>query len=128
MFKYKALVPKAAGSGHFGDTLPPMFVVGTNVAFTQTYISIGVFDNEEEAINLLKYLKTKTCRALLYVLKVTQDNLPGVWRYIPKQDFSSASEIDWSQSVADIDRQLYRKYNFTEEEITFIETQVKEMT
>lgn len=34
---------------------------------------------------------------------------------------------DWSVSVADIDRQLYRKYNLSEEEIHFIETHVKEM-
>ncbi len=126
--KYKVLVPKAAGSGQFGDALPPMIVVSPYVAFTQTYISIGTFDSEEEANNLHKYLKTKFCRALLHVLKVTQDNLPSVWKYIPKQDFSSNSEIDWSKSVAQIDQQLYRKYGLTDEEIAFIETHVKEMT
>ena len=128
LFKYKVLVPKAAGSGQFGDSLPPMFVVEPNVAFTQTYISIGVFDNEEEATNLLKYLKTKICRSLLYVLKVTQDNLPAVWRYIPKQDFTQSSDIDWTQSIQEIDRQLYAKYGLDENEIQFIETHVKEMT
>lgn len=127
LFKYKILVPKAAGSGHFGDALPPMFVVGPNVAFTQTYISIGIFDNEGEANHLLKYLKTKICRSLLYVLKVTQDNLPAVWRYIPKQDFTSSSDIDWTKSVPEIDQQLYAKYGLDEREIQFIETHVKEM-
>ena len=105
-----------------------MFVVGPNVAFTQTYISIGTFDNEVEAINLLKYLKTKTCRALLYVLKVTQDNLPAVWRYIPKQNFTPTSDIDWSQPIPAIDRQLFRKYGLSDGEIAFIESHVKEMT
>ena len=127
LFSYKVLVPKAAGSGQFGDTLPPMFVVGPNDAFTQTYLSIGIFDNEKEANNLHKYLKTKLCRALLYVLKVTQDNLPSVWKCIPKQDFTSASDIDWSQSIPDIDRQLYAKYGLDENEIAFIESHVKEM-
>lgn len=127
LFSYKVLVPKAAGSGQFGDALPPMFVVGPNDAFTQTYLSIGVFDNEKEANNLHKYLKTKLCRALLYVLKVTQDNLPSVWKCIPKQDFTSASDIDWSQSIPDIDRQLYAKYGLDENEIAFIESHVKEM-
>lgn len=44
------------------------------------------------------------------------------------QDFTDSSDIDWSQSIAQIDQQLYRKYGLTDEEITFIETHVKEMT
>jgi len=127
LFKYKVLVPKATGSGKFGDSLPELIIVKPREAFTQTYISIGTFDTEEEAINLSKYLKTKFCRSLLYVLKVTQDNLPAVWRFIPKQDFTPASDIDWSQSVSDIDRQLYAKYGLDEKEIEFIETHVKAM-
>lgn len=127
LHKYKVLIPKATGSGKFGDTFSEMIVARPEVAFTQTYISIGTFDNESEAVNLLKYLKTKFCRSLLFVLKVTQDNLPSVWRYIPKQNFNDHSDIDWSQSIADIDRQLYRKYDLTKDEIDFIETHVKEM-
>ena len=37
------------------------------------------------------------------------------------------SDIDWSKSVAEIDQQLYRKYDLTADEIEFIETHVKEM-
>ena len=125
--KYKVLVPKAIGSGKLDDVFPPIFIAKPDEAFTQTYISIGTFDRESEAICLEKYLKTKFCRSLLYVLKVTQDNLPATWRCIPKQDFTSSSDINWSASVAEIDRQLYKKYNLSEEEIAFIETKVKEM-
>lgn len=64
---------------------------------------------------------------LLGVLKVTQDNDRGVWKYVPLQDFTSMSDIDWSQSISDIDKQLYAKYGLDEEEINFIETHVKEM-
>ena len=128
LFKYKVLVPKAAGSGKFGDSFPEMIVVQPKVAFTQTYISIGTFNSEIEAINLSKYIKTKFCRALLYVLKVTQDNLPGAWRFIPKQDFTPASGIDWSKSIPEIDQQLYTKYGLDAAEIEFIETHVKEMS
>ena len=104
-----------------------MIIVQPNAAFTQTYISIGMFDEKVEAINLSKYLKTKFCRALLSILKVTQDNLPAVWRYIPKQDFTPNSDIDWSKSVHEIDLQLYRKYSLDDKEIDFIESHVKEM-
>lgn len=128
LFKHKVLVPKATGSGKFGDSLPDLILLKPREAFTQTYISIGTFDTEIEAINLSKYLKTKFCRALLYVLKVTQDNLPAVWRFIPKQDFTANSDIDWSVPIKAIDQQLYKKYGLSDEEISFIETHVKEMS
>ncbi len=127
LYKYKVLVPKATGSGKFGDTFAELTVVQPNVAFTQTFISIGTFDTEIEAENLVKYLKTRFCRILLSVLKVTQDNLPGVWRYVPVQNFTDASDIDWTGSVHEIDLQLYAKYGLDENETRFIESHVKEM-
>ena len=74
-----------------------------------------------------KYLKTKFARALLGVLKATQNGSKPVFKMIPLQDFTPSSDIDWSASIAEIDRQLYRKYNLSEEEIAFIENHVKEM-
>ena len=127
LFKFKVLVPKATGSGMFGDALSELMIAQPEVAFTQTFISIGAFDSEKEAINLSRYLKTKFCRTLLYVLKITQDNLPAVWRYVPKQVFTDISDIDWSTPIPEIDQQLYKKYGLTQEEIDFIETNVKEM-
>ena len=46
---------------------------------------------------------------------------------VPLQDFTSSSDIDWTQSVADIDRQLYRKYGLSDEEVAFIEKMIKPM-
>lgn len=76
----------------------------------------------------MKYVKTKFARILLGVLKITQDNKKGVWKYVPLQDFTSASDIDWSKSIPEIDQQLYRKYGLDQSEIDFIESHVKEMT
>ena len=45
----------------------------------------------------------------------------------PLQDFTSASDIDWTKTVPEIDRQLYKKYGLNETEIAFIESHVKEM-
>lgn len=64
---------------------------------------------------------------MLGTLKITQDNNRNTWKMIPMQDFSSSSDIDWSTSIANIDKQLYKKYNLSDEEINFIETKVKEM-
>jgi type II restriction enzyme len=54
-------------------------------------------------------------------------NNKDVWAYVPIQNFTSSSDIDWSKSIAEIDQQLYRKYGLSDEEIEFIETHVKEM-
>lgn len=64
---------------------------------------------------------------MLGVLKVTQHNPKSTWKYVPLQDFTANSDIDWTKSIPEIDQQLYKKYNLYPEEIDFIETHVKEM-
>ena len=124
---YKVFVPAANGSGALGEVLSTPVIGLPVIGHTQTFISLGVFETKEEAQALMKYIKTKFARAMLGVLKVTQHNDRGVWRLIPLQDFTPQSDIDWTQSVADIDRQLYKKYGLSPEEIDFIESHVKEM-
>ena len=62
---------------------------------------------------------------MLGVLKVTQHNPAKVWKYVPLQDFTEASDIDWAKSVPEIDQQLYNKYGLDPAEIAFIEAHVK---
>lgn len=76
----------------------------------------------------MKYAKSKFARVMLGTLKVTQDNKKPVWKYVPLQDFTPASDIDWSKSIPEIDQQLYAKYGLDEKEIEFIESHVKEMS
>ena len=64
---------------------------------------------------------------MLGILKITQDNPIETWRLVPLQDFTTKSDIDWSQSIPEIDKQLYKKYNLSPEEISFIESKVREM-
>lgn len=64
---------------------------------------------------------------MLSILKVDQHNERDTWAKVPLQDFTDKSDIDWSVSIANIDKQLYKKYGFSEEEIAFIENNVKEM-
>ena len=127
LFKNKVLIAQAGGGGNFGDALAEPIVAIPNEGFTQTFFSMGAYDNIIEAENLSKYIKTKFCRALLSVLKVTQHHSPAKWKYVPLQDFTSASDINWSKSIPEIDQQLYAKYGLDETEIEFIETNVKEM-
>ena len=65
---------------------------------------------------------------MLGTLKVTQNNkTKNVWYNVPLQDFTTNSDIDWSQSIENIDQQLYKKYNLSQDEIDFIESKVRAM-
>lgn len=125
--KYKIILPKANGSGAIGEVLSTPVIGYPVIGYTETFISVGEFNSLEEAEACLKYIKSKFLRTMLGVLKITQDNTKAVWHYIPLQDFTVNSDIDWTQSVADIDHQLYQKYDLSPEEIAFIETHVREM-
>lgn len=125
--KYKILIPKANGVGSFGEVLSMPVIFGPGIGSTETFVGIGCFNTKEEADSCFQYLKTKFFRSMLGILKTTQDITPEKFKYIPLQDFTSDSDIDWSTSIANIDKQLYKKYGFSQEEIDFIETHVKEM-
>jgi hypothetical protein len=125
--KFKVLLPKSNGTGQLGEALSSPVVAKPNTGYTQSFIGIGNFESEEKAIACQKYLYTKFLRALLGILKVTQDNSKNVWQFVPKQDFSVKSDINWSKSIPEIDQQLYVKYGLTEEEISFIESMIKPM-
>lgn len=122
IYKYKVILPKSNGSGAIGEVLSTPII-----GYTQSFISIGCFETEKEASAALKYVKSKFMRTMLGVLKVTQDNNTEVWKFVPLQDFTSSSDIDWSQSISDIDRQLYSKYGLSADEIAFIEKMIKPM-
>lgn len=125
--KYKVFVPESNGSGGIGEVLSTPLIGEPLIGGTQTFLSIGAFDSRSEAEACLKYIKTKFARTMLGILKATQHNPKDTWRLVPLQDFTAGSDIDWSQSVAEIDRQLYKKYALTPDEIAFIEEKVSPM-
>ena len=130
--KWKVFLPKANGaSGMLGDEPARMIskpVIGKpfDIA-TDTFICVGAFNDETSANALYKYMNGKFARVLLGILKVTQDNTADKWKYVPLQDFSNNSDIDWSKTIHEIDKQLYAKYNLDESEIAFIESMIKPM-
>lgn len=72
---------------------------------------------------VLKNSKTKLLHYTSGILKASQN----VHQFVSLQDFTENSDIDWSKSVAEIDQQLYKKYNLSDEEIAFIESMIKPM-
>lgn len=131
--KWKVFVPKANGASGMLQADDSARIISTPLigepycGHTQTYVSVGKFDTRIEAENAMKYIKTKFARIMLGVLKVTQDNPAPKWKYVPLQDFTPNSDIDWTKSIPEIDQKLYAKYGLSQDEIDFIEEKVRAM-
>ena len=130
---FKIIISKADGAaGKIGNPIPARLLgkveIGEPlVAYTDTFIGIGTFGSMSEAEACQKYIMSKFARTMLGTIKVTQDNSRDLWANVPLQDFTSSSDIDWSQSVSAIDQQLYKKYGLTADEVQFIEKMIKPM-
>jgi hypothetical protein len=90
-------------------------------------ITIGKFDTLLEGANLAKYLKTKFLRFMVSILKISQNVTQIVYEFVPLQDFTDESDIDWNKTIKEIDMQLYKKYDLDQQEIEYIEDKIKEM-
>ncbi len=124
--KHKVFVPEVGGSGNDSKILGDPEYAAPNSVCTQSYL-YAPFGSEIEAKNFIKYLRSKFLRVLVSAIKITQHATSRVYRYVPMQDFSENSDIDWSKSVAEIDQQLYAKYKLSDKEISFIESMIKPM-
>ena len=123
--KYKLLFTTSYSTD---STVPPKTILAfPKIVCTETFLVIGPFDTEEEMNNCDKYIHTKFFRLYLYFGKGTMQVSQEVFRFVPLQDFTAQSDIDWRQPVSAIDSQLYRKYALTEAEITFVERTIKPM-
>jgi site-specific DNA-methyltransferase (adenine-specific) len=85
-------------------------------ACTETYLVAGVFDTETEAKNYGAYLRTRFVRFLVSLRKSTQDAPKHVYAFIPDLPLGK----EWT------DAELYIRYQLTENEIAFIESQIAE--
>lgn len=131
---HKVYISKAFNGG---DSFPHQiigrpFYGEPNSVCSQTYLVIGY--NPQKALlskieckNIIKYIQTCFFRFLVFIKKKTQDNPSSVFSFVPIQDFTADSDIDWSKSIPEIDTQLYAKYGLTAEEIDFIESMIKPM-
>ncbi|MFI3296252.1 MAG: Eco57I restriction-modification methylase domain-containing protein [bacterium] len=125
--KYKILVPKAWGVGDMANDWLKPFIIAPNSCCTETYLVVGSYDNENTANNVIKYTQTRFFHFMLFLKKITQNTMQEAYKFVPLQDFSQTSDIDWCKSIKEIDQQLYKKYNLNPDEIAFIESTIKPM-
>lgn len=113
--KYKLFFSKAYMTT---STIPPEIIVGRlSEICTETFLKIGDFEKEIEALNCLSYIKTKFFRALLFYNRHSLNISKDSFEFVPLQDFSEP----WT------DEKLYKKYGLTPDEIAFIESMIRPM-
>ena len=130
---YKVFTSKGnGGAGLLTDGKPvaiigKAFIANPGMACTDSLIPFGKFLTRTEAENLQKYMSSKFLRFCVGILKVSQNLYQNVYAFVPMQDFTENSDIDWNKCIEEIDSQLYDKYHLSDEEISFIESMIKPM-
>lgn len=135
IYKYKVMLNRAdsghpqeeVASGKQANVICKGQVMKPGEVCTETWLSIGSFENESEATNLNYYLSTKFVRFMMLQGLSSIMVTDTMFKFVPLQDFTSHSDINWSEPVSSIDQQLYSKYNLTADEIAFIEKTIKPM-
>lgn len=117
--KYKVLLSRSYNGGYnFPHQIinKPVIAKRGSVC-TETYIILGLFDKQQHAENLASFVRTKFFRFMVSMRKVSQDNPVDRFKFVPKIDFT----VPWNDST------LYKRYNISIEEQSFVDTIVKEM-
>jgi site-specific DNA-methyltransferase (adenine-specific) len=91
--------------------LPPGMVC------TETYLVIGAYTTEQQALNLLAYMKTRLFRFLMSLFMYSHSITRDTFAFIPILDMTQL----WT------DNKLYKRYGITQEEIAFIESKIRPM-
>ncbi len=113
--------------GTFRVLTKTLKVMNPGEVCTHSYIFIGPLDSKESADNVVIYLRTKFARFLILQTLMSIHISRASFVFLPLQKFNANTDINWSKSVEEVNRQLYKKYGLSDEEIEFIESHVKEM-
>lgn len=90
-------------------------IIGPGQINTETYLDIGVFKTEAEALHFDKFLKSKLPRFLLRQAISSLNVTRECFRFVPYVDFTE----EWD------DQRLYKMYGLTEEEIQLVEATIR---
>lgn len=127
---WKVYMPYVNNIGtELNDDNQNTFIGEPNSVCTETFLVAGaeLNLNKYECIALSKYLRSKFARFLHSLAKTSHHATVKTYQFVPLQDFSDKSDIDWSKSIAEIDQQLYAKYKFSKDEIDYVESKIKPM-
>ena len=130
--KVKVFIPGAAGSGRDSKVLGKPELAPSHSVCSQSYLYVEFGDGKNpehktKAQNFIKYLHTKFVRVLVSAVKISQACPNRCYQFVPIQDFSSKSEIDWSKSVDEIDEFLFKKFNFSKDDIEYTKASISKL-
>lgn len=129
VYKYKVMcgvIVNEASIENPGNVLTNIKAIGKGIVASETWSLVASFNTEEETVNCKKYIMTKFVRFVANQSVNGRSNVTdNTFECVPLQDFTASSDIDWTQTISDIDKQLYKKYNLSDEEILYIEKMIK---
>lgn len=129
---WKIFISKADGAaGQIGNPIPAKILGNPEIGekqtiCTETFLAITPFETKDEVLACIKYIKTKFFRFMLGIRK-NKNMTRDTYAFVPLQDFTKNSDIDWSKSIQEINKRLYKKYKLLKDEIDFIEKMIKPM-
>lgn len=128
--RFKIFTSRANNIGtELNDDNLNTFIGEPGTICTESYMVLGadLKLDKQAALNLSKYCSTKFVRFMHSLAKASQDATAKTYKFVPLQDFTPNSDIDWSKPIPEIDQQLYKKYQLSAEEVAFIESMIKPM-
>ena len=93
------------------DILPPGTIC------TETYLVVGCYQEEVQAMNLVTYMKTRFFRFLVAQFMYSHHITKDAYSLVPLLNMGTK----WS------DEKLYKKYGLSKDEIAFIESKIRPM-
>lgn len=123
--KYKVSIGKIVPSNGEVDTDPrdgykvttTSRILKPGEIITESYLMLHCFDTEKEAINFAAYMALKFPR---FMMKHTLSSMN-----ISTQNFAFVPFLDYSKKWTD--KELYNRYNLTEEEMNYVESLIRPM-
>lgn len=115
---WKVMVPQGYGErgARPAMVLGPSFIAESPSVCTQTYLFFYV-DSQRKAKSLHSYVRTKFFRFLVSLRKITQHATRSTYTWVPQQTWNRT----WT------DEALYKKYDLTKDDISFIESRIRPM-
>lgn len=92
-------------------------VAGKDTCCSETYLLIGPFANKKTANNVAIYMTTFFFRFMILLAKSAQHVTKKNYVFVPQQNFDNV----WT------DEKLFKKYDFSEDEIIFIKSLIRPM-
>lgn len=116
--KYKVVITRFCNKQQCAQTIiSEPKIIKKNEVCVDTFLVVDYLDNELEAINVCKYLKTKLAR---FLIGLTVDGLSLSAKnfiFVPYLNFNE----EWT------DEKLYKKFSLTDDEIDYIEQKIRTM-